>query len=386
MARRSSSAMSLSLLLAQLLLLLKVTSSDFWCDKNFRWERIDSRERAIINDCDLLEDRLTLHLDHLVSVLDCVKSVSLEIEGVQQQYNIGGTENVLSVENPIEGPRLNPEVNRCTTVPVEIEVELPSGEKRATHITLDPMSCFDDEKHLTYAGGEGQEIQLDLREYGLFRTRALWETCLTSITIEDLDGRSLAYDYLHNGSSVAKLELDRCVEQRLTVVYRFHKGRQEKLVRVPRKTKTVYVRGVPTAVDDCRACDVGWRGGDPDIVGVVDDFDVFAGKLLLQWTQLVKDVDCVKRVEVFRSDERLLLDLGSQQLVEDKDIWVETNHFKNPCSSSENEIVVKVNGKFTWRKTLDPIGEWVRSGVIHYERKDASNGILTWIHPKLTRL
>ena len=226
MARRSSSAMSLSLLLAQLLLLLKVTSSDFWCDKNFRWERIDSRERAIINDCDLLEDRLTLHLDHLVSVLDCVKSVSLEIEGVRQQYNIGGTENVLSVENPIEGPSENPEVNRCTAVPVEIEVELPSGEKRATHITLNPMSCFDEAKHLTYAEGEDQEIQLDLREHGLFKTRALWETCLTSITIEDLDGRSLAYDYLHNGSSVAKLELDRCLEQRLTVVYMFHKGRR----------------------------------------------------------------------------------------------------------------------------------------------------------------
>ena len=386
MARRSSSEMSLSFLLAQFLLLYKVTGSDFWCDKNFSWERMNSRERAIINDCDLLEDRLTLHLDHLVSVLDCVKSVTLEIEGVRQQFIIGGTENVLSVENPIEGPSENPELNRCTAVPVEIEVELPSGEKRATHITLNPMSCFDDAKHLTYAEGKGQEIQLDLREHGLFKTRALWETCLTSITIEDLDGRSLAYDYLHNGSSVAKLELDRCVEQRLTVVYRFHKGRQEKLVRVPRKTKTVYVRGVPTAVDDCQACEVGWRGDDPDVGGVVDDFDVFAGKLLLHWTQLVKDVGCVKRVEVFGSDGRLLLDLGSQQLVEDKDIWMETNHFRNPCSSSENEIVVKVNEKFTWRKTLDPIGEWMRSGVIHYERQDASNGILTWIHPKLTRL
>ena len=73
-------------------------------------------------------------------------------------------------------------------------------------------------------------------------------------------------------------------------------------------------------------------------------------------------------------------------MVEDKDIWVETNNFKDPCSSSENEIVVKVNGKFTWRKRLDPIGEWVRSGVIHYERKDASKGILKWIHPKLARL
>ena len=261
MARRSSSAMSLSFLLAQFLLLYKVTGSDFWCDKNFSWWRVDSRERAIINDCDLLEDRLTFHLDHLVSVLDCVKSVILEIEGVRHQFNIGGTENVLSVENPIESPSGNPEVNRCTAVPVEIELELPSGEKRATHITLNPMTCFGDAKHLTYAEGEGQKIQLDLREHGLFKTRALWETCLTSITIEDLDGRSLAYDYLHNGSSVAKLELDRCVEQRLTVVYRFHKGWQEKLVRVPRKTKTVYVRGVPTAVDDCRACDVGWRGG-----------------------------------------------------------------------------------------------------------------------------
>ena len=384
MARRSSSEMSLSLLLSQFLLLHKVTGSDFWCDKNFSWERMNSRERAIINDCDLLEDRLTLHLDHLVSVVDCVKSVTLEIEGVRQQFNIGGTENVLSVENPIEGPSENPELNRCTAVPVEIEVELPSGEKRSTHITLNPMSCFDDAKHLTYAEGKGQEIQLDLREHGLFKTRALWETCLTSITIEDLDGRSLAYDYLHNGSSVAKLELDRCLEQRLTVVYRFHKGRQEKLVRVPRKTKTVYVRGVPTAVDDCRACEVGWRGHDPGVGGVVDDFDVFAGKLLLHWTQLVKDVDCVKRVEVFGCDEHLLLDLGSQQLV--KDIWVETDNFKNLCSSSENEIVVKVNGKFTWRKRLDPIGKWVRSGVIHYKRKDASNGILKWIHPKLTRL
>ena len=177
--------MSLSFLLAQFLLLHEVTASDFWCDKNFSWGRIDSRERVIINDCDLLEDRLTLHLDHLVSVVDCVKSVTLEIEGVRQQFNIVGTENVLSVENPIEGPSENPEVNRCTAVPVDIEVELPSGENRATHITLNPMSCFDDEKHLTYAEGEDQEIQLDLREHGLFKTRALWDTCLTSITIED---------------------------------------------------------------------------------------------------------------------------------------------------------------------------------------------------------
>ena len=48
--------------------------------------------------------------------------------------------------------------------------------------------------------------------------------------------------------------------------------------------------------------------------------------------------------------------------------------------------MVKVNGKFTWRKRLDPIDEWVRSGVIHFERKDASNGILRWIHPKLIRM
>ena len=62
---------------------------------------------------------------------------------MRQQYNIGGTENVLSVENPIEGPSENPELNRCTAVPVEIEVELPSGEKRATHITLDPDEAPD---------------------------------------------------------------------------------------------------------------------------------------------------------------------------------------------------------------------------------------------------
>ena len=150
--------MSFSFLLAQFLLLHTVRGSEFWCDKNFSWERMDSRERVIINDCDLLEDRLTLHLDHLVSVLDCVKSVTLEIEGVRQQYNIGGTENVLSVENPIEVPS----VNRCTAVPVEIEVELPSGEKRATHVTLNPMSCFDDEKHLTYAEGKVRKYNLTL--------------------------------------------------------------------------------------------------------------------------------------------------------------------------------------------------------------------------------
>ena len=112
-------------------------------------------------------------------------------------------------------------------------------------------------------------------------------------------------------------------------MYVFHKGRQEKLVRVPRKTKTVYVRGEPTAMDDCQACEVGWRGDDPDVGGVVDDFDLFAGKLLLQWTQLVKDVDCVKRVEVFGCDESVLLDLRSQQMDKHKNIWVETDNFKN---------------------------------------------------------
>ena len=45
--------------------------SGFWCDTNFGW-RMDG-EKAI-DDCNLLQDRLTLHLDRLVTVTDCVKS------------------------------------------------------------------------------------------------------------------------------------------------------------------------------------------------------------------------------------------------------------------------------------------------------------------------
>ena len=358
----------------------------FWCDKNFGWRM--NGEKAI-NDCDLLQDRLTLYLDRLVTVTDCVKTLSFEIEGFRRQVSVAGTGNVQSIENPVGNPHENALLNRCLPVLVEVEVEILSGEKRTSRFSLNPMNCFDEEKHLTFAEGEGHEIQIDLNEHGLFKTDALWQTCLTSITIEDLEGENLAYDYLQGGGRVVELMVDRCVEQRLTVVYMFREGRREKLVRVPRKTKTVYVRGKPTAVDDCQAesCDVGWLGGDLDLVGVVDHFDVFSASFPLHWTQLVKAPQCVERVEVFGIDGSLLLDANSLQLAENREsIWVESHNIRSPCSSTGNELVVKVNKRFIWRKTLDPIGEWEKTGGLEYVRREASNGTLRWVHPKLIRL
>ena len=260
----------------------------FWCDTNFGW-RLDGGVKPI-NDCDLLQNRLTLYLDRLVTVADCVKTLSFEIEGFQQEVSVGGTGNVQSIENPVGNPQENALVNRCKPVLVGVEVEILSGEKRTSHFTLNPMICFDAEKQLTFAEGEGDEIKIDLNEHGLFKTETLRETCLTSITIEDLEGENLAYDYLQGGGSVVELMVDRCLEQRLTVVYMFLGGRQEKLVRVPRKTKTVYVRGIPMAVDDCRhaeACEMGWRG-NLNLVGVVDDFEVFSNSFPLFWFTWLK--------------------------------------------------------------------------------------------------
>ena len=378
--------MSLSLIsvLSLLIFFFPQVILGFWCDTNFGW-RMDG-EKAI-NDCDLLQDRLTLYLDRLVTVTDCVRTLTFEIEGFRQEVSVGGTGNVQSIENPVGNPDENALVNRCKPVLVEVEVEILSGDKRTSSFTLNPMNCFDEEKHLTFAEGEGHEIQIDLNEHGLFKTETLMETCLTSITIEDLEGENLAYDYLQGGGSVVELMVDRCLEQRLTVVYIFLGGRQEKLVRVPRKTKTVYVRGIPTAVDDCQAeaCEVGWRA-DLDLAGVVDDFDVFSSSFPLHWPRLVKAPRCVERVEVLGSDGNLLLDVNSLQLRENgESLWVERSDFKNPCSSTGNALVVKVNKRFVWRKTLDPVGEWGKTGGLEYVRKEASNGTLAWIHPKLIR-
>ena len=376
--------MSLSLIFLLGLHIFPQVFARFWCDKNFGW-RMEGEKP--INDCDLLQDRLTLYLDRLVTVAECVRTVSLQIEGFWQKLSIGGSGNVQSIENPVRNPLENALVNRCKPVLVEVEVEILSGEKRISHFMLNPMNCFDKDKQLTFAEGEGHEIQIDLNEQGLFKTETLWETCLTSITIEDLEGENLAYDYLLGEGRVVELMVDRCVEQRLTVVYMFREGRQEKLVRVPRKTKTVYVRGIPTAVDDCQAdaCEVGWQG-DLHLVRVVDDFDVFSTSFPLHWTLLVKAPTCVDSVEVFGSDGRLLLDVNPLQLTETKElIWVENSNFRNPCFPAGNELMVNVNKKHIWRKTLDPIGEWLKTGELEYVRRGASSGTLAWIHPKLTR-
>ena len=80
------------------------------------------------------------------------------------------------------------------------------------------------------------------------------------------------------------------------------------------------------------------------------------------------------------------MDANSFQLKENREsVWVRGNNFKNLCSPTENGLVVKVNKRYVWRKTLDPIGEWEKTGELEYLRKDASNGSLEWIHPKLIR-
>ena len=380
----SRNAMSLYLLFLFGLLIFPQAHARFWCDKNFDWRM--SGKKAI-NDCDLLQDRLTLYLERLVTVTDCVKTVRIAVEGFEEQVIVGGTGSVqVSFENPARNPNAN--VNMCKPVIVEVAVEILSGEKRNSRFILDPMNCFDKEKQLTFAEGEGHQIQIDLKEHGMFKTDSLWETCLTSILIEDLEGQNLAYDYLRGGDSVVELMVDRCLEQRLTVVYMFHGGRREKLLRVPRKTKTVYVRGIPTAVNDCQAqvCEVGWLGEGLELDGIVDDFAVFDRSFLLNWTQLVKTPECVERLEVFSSGGGSLLDLGSLQLKETGDsILVKRGDFRKPCSPSENEIVVKVNERYIWRKTLDPVGKWEKSGKLEFVRKGASNGTLAWIPPKLIR-
>lgn len=97
----------------------------------------------IINDCDLLENTLTVNLTRLFQDPSCIKSLSVIINNEEQSFTPRGKTTV--VQNRLVLPEHNSEVNQCQATQVQVHAKVSTNEIIAkpfkTAFSLDPKNC-----------------------------------------------------------------------------------------------------------------------------------------------------------------------------------------------------------------------------------------------------
>ena len=213
---------------------------------SFVWSRCNTKhdigwigdDVKVIDDCNILEDKVVIFLDQLVAKIDCIGFVSAKL-GRAARYVSSKPSTNTSITNGLT------RMKRCYETQASVRVKpFETSNKYETNFMLDPLVCFNSEHQLLFSLNEqkGNIVRIDLVS-GVFKTNKL-RICLTQINILNSRGMKVWWYNPENcpdndircntQNSFAEVTVDPCVEENFKIFYKFKSSRTRiKTVKIP---------------------------------------------------------------------------------------------------------------------------------------------------------
>ena len=176
----------------------------------------------VIRHCDILEDQFKINISQMISRPECHTKTHVKVGQLRGTSYMDGVGSPIEIrENPLSNPDLTQYQCSVQTVSVSVWVD---NNWLTTHVSLDPMKCFNSDAELKSEEGDNGAIIVDLTKDVAFNQK-LFEKCLKEIRILDENKTDIPFEEMTSSSHLARItSLDRLKNHTLTVEYKFKRN------------------------------------------------------------------------------------------------------------------------------------------------------------------